>query len=63
MAESLFAILECELLDRHAWPTRQGLATAVFDFIGVFYNRHAATQRWPTSALQLRAAPITSTCA
>jgi putative transposase len=26
-------------LDRHAWPTRAGLRTAVFDFIEVFYNR------------------------
>jgi len=39
VAESFFATLECELLDRHAWPTRQGLRTAVFDFIEVFYNR------------------------
>jgi putative transposase len=39
VAESFFATLECELLDRHAWPTRAGLRTAVFDFIEVFYNR------------------------
>jgi putative transposase len=39
VAESFFATLECELLDRHAWPTRQRLRTAVFDFIEVFYNR------------------------
>jgi putative transposase len=39
VAESFFATLECELLDRHAWPTRQGLRTALFDFIEVFYNR------------------------
>jgi hypothetical protein len=38
-AESFFATLECELLDRHDWPTRQALRTAVFDFIEVFYNR------------------------
>jgi putative transposase len=38
VAESFFATLECELLDRHAWPTRQGLRTAVFDFIEVFHN-------------------------
>src|SRR4029453_791687 len=38
-AESFFAPLECELLDRHDWPTRQALRTAVFDFIEVFYNR------------------------
>ena len=39
VAESFFATLECELLDRHPWPTRAGLRTAVFDFIEVFYNR------------------------
>jgi putative transposase len=39
VAESFFATLECELLDRHAWPTRAGLRTAVFDFIEIFYNR------------------------
>jgi putative transposase len=39
VAESFFATLECELLDRHVWATRAGLRTAVFDFIEVFYNR------------------------
>jgi putative transposase len=39
VSESFFATLECELLDRHHWPTRQGLRTAVFDFIEIFCNR------------------------
>ena len=39
VAESFFATLECELLDRYHWPTRQALRTAVFDFVEVFYNR------------------------
>ena len=39
VAESFFATLECELLDRYDWPTRQALRTAVFDFIEIFYNR------------------------
>jgi putative transposase len=39
VAESFFATLECELLDRYDWPTRQALRTAVFDFVEVFYNR------------------------
>jgi putative transposase len=39
VAESFFATLECELLDRHHWPTRQRLRTALFDFIEIFYNR------------------------
>jgi putative transposase len=39
VAESFFATLECELLDRNHWSTRAGLRTAVFDFTEVFYNR------------------------
>ena len=39
VAESFFATLEGELFDRHHWPTRQGLRTAVFDFTEIFYNR------------------------
>ena len=39
VAESFFATLECELLDRSPWLTRAGLRTAIFDFIEVFYNR------------------------
>jgi putative transposase len=39
VAESFFATLECELLDRYHWPTRLALRSAVFDFIEVFYNR------------------------
>jgi putative transposase len=39
VAESFFATLECELLDRYPWPTRAGLRTAIFDFIEVFHNR------------------------
>ena len=39
MAESFFASLQTELLDRHVWPTRDSLKTAIFDCIEVFYNR------------------------
>jgi len=38
VAESFFATLQTELLDRHSWPTRQGLKTAIFEYIEVFYN-------------------------
>jgi len=31
MAESFFASLQTELLDRHAWPTRSSLKAAIFD--------------------------------
>jgi putative transposase len=39
VAESFFATLQCELLDRYSWPTRQSLRSAMFEFIEVFYNR------------------------
>jgi putative transposase len=39
VAESFFATLQTELLDRHSWPTKQGLRSAIFEFIEVFYNR------------------------
>ena len=38
VAESFFAILQCELLDRHSWPTRATLARAMFTWIEGFYN-------------------------
>ena len=38
VAESFFASLQCELLDRHDWPTRAGLARAMFHWIETFYN-------------------------
>jgi len=39
VAESFVATLQTELLDRHRWPTRNGIRTAIFEFIEVFYNR------------------------
>jgi putative transposase len=39
VAESFFATLQTELLDRHHWPTRDSLRVAIFEFIEVFYNR------------------------
>lgn len=38
VAESFFATLQTELLDRSTWPTRDGLANAMFAFIEGFYN-------------------------
>ena len=40
MAESFFASLQTELLDRRTWPTRSVLKAAIFDYIEVFYNRY-----------------------
>ena len=39
MAESFFATLETELIDRSVWRSRQEARTAVFDWIETFYNR------------------------
>ena len=39
MAESFFASLETELIDRSHWATRAEARAAVFDWIEVFYNR------------------------
>ena len=39
MAESFFATLETELIDRSAWATTSEAKAAVFEYIEVFYNR------------------------
>ncbi len=39
VAESLFATLKRELVNRCSWPTRADLRVAVFEWIEVFYNR------------------------
>lgn len=39
VAESFFATLKRELVDRYSWPTREDLRVAVFEWIEVFYNR------------------------
>jgi putative transposase len=39
LAESFFATLECELLDRAVFRTRTEARLALFDYIEVFYNR------------------------
>jgi putative transposase len=39
VAESFFATLQTELLDRHHWTSRRQLAQAIFEWIEVFYNQ------------------------
>jgi len=39
MAESFFATLKNELVDRQSWATRQEARQAIFEWIVVFYNR------------------------
>ena len=38
LCESFFATLECELLDRHRFPTQADARLAVFDFIEGWYS-------------------------
>ena len=45
MAESFFATLECELIDRRNWPTKTEARLALFTYIEGWYNprrRHSA---------------------
>lgn len=39
LAESFFATLKRELVDRRRWPTRRAAQQAIFEWIEVFYNR------------------------
>jgi putative transposase len=38
-AESLFATIKRELVNRNSFPTRAAARAAVFEFVEVFYNR------------------------
>ena len=53
VAESFFATLQTELLDRHQWTSRRQLAQAIFEWIEVFYNQQ---RRHSTIGM---AAPVT----
>ena len=39
LAESFFAALQTELLDRNSWTRRDQLRSAIFEYIEAFYNR------------------------
>lgn len=39
VAESFFATLRWELLDRHEWHTRAAARSAIFEYIEIWYNR------------------------
>jgi putative transposase len=39
VAESFFATLKKELVNRRSWPTRRELASEVFEYVEAFYNR------------------------
>jgi len=38
VAESFFATLKGELIDRYTWPTKSSVRTAIFDYIEGWYN-------------------------
>jgi len=60
VAESFFATLETELLDRQTWPTRQALRSGVFEYIEGFYNlrrRHSALGYLSPAEYERRSAP------
>jgi putative transposase len=40
LAESFFATLECELIDRESWKNRTEARLAIFDYIEGWYNSH-----------------------
>ena len=40
MAESFFATLEGELIDRHSFKTQAEARMAIFEFIEAWYNPH-----------------------
>lgn len=45
MMESFWGTLQLEVLDQGTWPTREGLATAIFEWIECWYNpvrRHSS---------------------
>ena len=45
LGESFFATLECELIDRERFETREIARTRIFDYLEAFYNprrRHSA---------------------
>ena len=40
MAESFFATLECELIDRRSWKTHTEARLAIFTWVEAWYNPH-----------------------
>jgi putative transposase len=51
MAESFFASLECELIDRKTFKTRTEARMAVFTWIEGWYNPRRVIVRWDISHL------------
>ena len=59
MAESFFATLECELIDRRSFQTQAQARTAIFEFIEGWYNtkrRHSGLEYLSPNEFEHRAA-------
>ncbi len=59
VAESFFATLQSEVLDRRSWHSRDELGSAVFAYIEGFYNRtrrHSAIGYISPIEMELKAA-------
>jgi len=57
VAESFFATLKKELVNRRSWPTRKELIGEVFDYVETFYNnrrRHSTLGFLSPAAFELR---------
>src|SRR5436190_18617324 len=61
VAETFFATLKKELVNRRSWPSRLELQSAVFEYIEAFYNRECRHStlgmRSPVTYEQLRLFP------
>jgi putative transposase len=62
VAETFFATLKKELVNRRSWPSRLELQSAVFEYIEAFYNRqrrHSTLHMLsPSNYEQLRLSPL-----
>ena len=62
VAETFFATLKKELVNRRSWPSRLELQSAVFEYIEAFYNRerrHSTLgMRSPVAYEQLQLQPL-----
>ena len=62
VAETFFATLKKELVNRRTWPSRLELQSAVFEYIEAFYNRRrrhsTLSMLSPANYEQLRRSPL-----
>ena len=66
MAESFFATLQTDLLDRQGWVTREQLAQAIFEYVEAFYNpirRHSSLEMLAPNDYEHRHSGVSVTAA